>query len=99
METARRGASVFFSAAFLDQNGAPITPTGADLHLSYQASLATVNETVAMDPGAGGTWVAEWDSGVADAGRVWWHIRSTGAGKAVDEGHFELTANNANPGA
>lgn len=91
-----RGSAVFFSATCLDVNGAPVTPSGANLYLVY-TNLAGVRTktTVAMTVLAN-VVSATWDSLVAGDGAVHWSIRASGANTITQDGELVLSANEAN---
>lgn len=98
MTSITRGSTAFFSATCLDQNGASVTPSGANLYLEYTA-LATgarTKTTVAMTVAAN-VVTAQWDTSVANEGLVQWSIRATGSTKIVQDGSLTLTANETNP--
>jgi hypothetical protein len=93
-----RGSTIFFAATCLDANGAPITPSGANLYLTYVALLTGARTKVTVAMGVSGNVVsASWDSTVAVDGNVHWSIKATGANNIVQDGVLALSANEANP--
>src|SRR5512146_1122345 len=94
--TTIRGNTVVFTANFYDQNGQIITPVAAQVRVAYAVRGVSTIATLSMT-NSGGTWTADWDSSVADAGNVDWHTQSTGSPSAADDGSFTLSANAANP--
>jgi hypothetical protein len=92
----KRGNLIVFNVAFLDVDGVVITPENATLYLSYMTPEGVrASDTITMDENTD-DWEAQWDSSVADRGRVHWSVRSDGPPSAKD-GQFELEANLANP--
>lgn len=97
MTVAIRGATVFFSVVFYDQNDAPTSPSSASLKLAYKIAGASTITTIVLTAGPSNTWTATWDSSVADRGYVDWWAQSTPAPKSALQGNFLLDANDANP--
>ena len=95
-----RGSTAFFSATCLDKDGAPVTPSAANLYLEYidVAMGARTRSTTAMAIAAN-VVSAEWDTSVATEGVVQWSIKATGSTKIVQDGSLTLTANETNPTA
>lgn len=94
-----RGASVFFSVVFLDEDGEPASPTSARLKISYRvrgSRTAAVTE-LTMTEGDPNTWEATWDSSPAEPGPIYWWAQSGDPPKSATEGNFVLEANAANP--
>jgi hypothetical protein len=97
-----RGATVRFSTTFYDAAGAVTQPTGAAINIVFVAVGNSQVETdaVEMTPPSGSEtqWTAQWDSRNAAPGRVWWSIHTEGGSLpySVQDGSFDLTANNAN---
>lgn len=91
-----RGSTVTFTVTFADAVGVAIDPDSAALHLSFMNEGERVSEELAMEMQTDLTWIAEWNTIEADAGRVYWSARSVNPYSAQD-GQFELTANLANP--
>lgn len=98
IQTFIRGASIGFTATFVDTAGNPLVPSGANLTLNYLASGVWTQAILAMTM-TGGTAFAAWDSSVADATSVEWFILPTGGVKAPSEGSFFLLKNKSNPGS
>ena len=91
-----RGSMVFFSATFVDKDGAPATPDSATLRLVYRtAEHSPQTSTVSMTV-AGNVATASWDSSDAMPGIVKWSAKGTGLNAIVQDGSFTLTANEAN---
>jgi hypothetical protein len=96
-QTIEFGATLQFSATFLDAAGNPTAPASADVHLTYKVAGATTRASVAM-VNAGGTFTASWDSAVADSNApVFWNVRSAGAPKASQFGRVDFDWNTAGP--
>lgn len=97
MATFVRGALIFFTATCLDENGNPVTPDTATLHLAYTTvseTKATATLTMAI---VANVVTATWDSSVADAKPVRWSVRTTGSDAIAMDGEIQLTANESNP--
>lgn len=93
-----RGNLVSWTVTFLDADDNELSPDSASLVVSYldvnDDRVST--DMIAMVSDSGATvWLAEWDSGVANHGRVYWSAQSTDPDAAV-QGFFMLTANLAN---
>ena len=89
-----RGSSINFVAKCLNKDGNPVTPTDAELHLSYANGADYITMTI-----AGHIVSATWDSSPAvDSMPVAWHIRAWNAvDKVAQDGTFTLSAAEANP--
>jgi len=95
-----RGQPIGFTAGpFTDAFSNPVTPTGANLTLTYKVCGVKRTQSAALTQAAGPYWVYSWDSSVADAGEVAWFINATGVTAAVNQGEFWLDKNDANPGS
>jgi hypothetical protein len=93
----KRGNAVAFTAEPLDADGAPVTPETVTLYVNYiDVNDVRIIDEITMAETTAGEFEAEWDSTVAQAGRVHWHVRSVNPPSAKD-GQFELEANLANP--
>jgi len=93
-----RGSTVKFSSVFRDEYDKPISPqTGsATLYVNYKVNGVATTAPLGMTL-TDTTWRASWDSSVADAGEVYWHVRSGGTPKSADQGKLVLLTNPANP--
>lgn len=105
MKQFTRGASVHISVTFQDHSGAIVTPTGANVTLSYVPLNADppdrVFTTYALTADAlpnTTDWVYDWDSSIASAGVVYGTAFTTTVGVPVSKVdlQFRLTANRAN---
>lgn len=95
-ESYTRGSLVFFTAAFVDKAGAPVTPDAAMLTLVFRDQDKVQQKvTVAMDV-SGNVAEATWDSSDAAPGVVHWSVKGTGSNAIVQDGSLTLTANEAN---
>jgi hypothetical protein len=92
-----RGSKLFFSATFVDADGAPATPDSATLYLVYVDLTGTRQKTSATMAVASNVATASWDSSVARDGRVYYTVKGVGANAIVQDGNFDLTANDSNP--
>ena len=93
-----RGTTLKIGATFLDVNGNPVTPAGANVWISYFVGDATAPTNVKLTMTiSGSTGSALWNSAPANAGAVYYHIRSTDTNPIAYEDSFTLTANPANP--
>ncbi len=92
-----RGATLTFNVAFEAPDGSILSPPSATLHVSFVQLKARVTADPIPMTRNGDTWTARWDSSVAEAGKVYWHIRAGSDPKSAGEGAFLLTANAANP--
>ena len=101
-----RGAGVHISVTFLDITGAIVTPTGANVTLSY-VPKSTVNfdnqrtflTFPLVAPTAPATdWTFDWDSSVSEPGVVSCHAVTTTFNTPVSsvDFSFRLIANRAN---
>jgi len=97
-----RGTTVQWSTTFYDLNKNIVQPTGAAIHLQYldadgNIETATVEMTGPLSPGDV-QWTALWDSRGAYPSRVSWSIHTEGGAVpyGVEDGAFDLLANNAN---
>jgi hypothetical protein len=96
MEQYIRGSIVFFTAAFVDKAGAPVTPDKAAVNLVFR-DHDKVQQRVTVPMTVGGNVAeASWDSSVAMPGPVHWSVKGTGVNAIVQDGSFKLTANDAN---
>lgn len=92
-----RGSTVVFAVSFTGADGEPASPSSANLYLSYKLGRGRQSETIAMTENAG-TWSASWNSEVADAGQLDWHVRSDDiTNKSALEGSLQVLTNRANP--
>lgn len=102
-----RGAGVHISVTFKDTAGSTVTPTGANVTISFvpknNTNLAGQRSflTFAMieNPAAGATdWIYDWDSSVAEPGIISCHVVTTTANVPISstDFSFRLTANRAN---
>lgn len=95
-----RGTTVRFAATFFDINMDVTQPMGAAVNISYlengQVQTDLVEMTPPVDPDV--QWKASWDSREVSPGLVTWSIHTEGDAIpfGVEDGSFELTANNAN---
>lgn len=94
-----RGSMVFFSATFKDAAGAPAIPSAATLYLAYADTDLVHQETSATMSLNGNVATASWDSSVSSDGKVYYTIKGTGANAIVQDGSFDLIANETNPDA
>lgn len=93
-----RGNVVFWTVTFLDADDNELSPDSAALVVSYLDSSGNRVSTdmIVMVSDSGATvWLAEWNSGVANHGSVYWSAQSEGPA-AAEDGVFMLTANLAN---
>lgn len=99
-----RGATVQFTVTFYDDTGAVTQPASAGINLSFATAGTCDLEAllIPMTPPSAPAvaWTAQWDTTDVEPGPVSWSAygKSSGLGvpKAVLDGQFELTANNAN---
>src|SRR5215471_18316996 len=95
----QRGTSVIFLATFTDQNGNPITPTGAQVSIVFQTPAGAEGGSIVIPMLAPGTpggdpvqWYAAWDSRGALPGEVYWSLHSGApVPVVVTDGQFNLT--------
>lgn len=90
-----RGNTVEFTAQFYAPDGTTITPASANVVIAYNHATVPTVDTVAMTDSLN-VWSASWDSSVADAGTVYWHVQSSGPPAAAGDGSFTISANLAN---
>jgi len=95
-----RGTTAQFSTTFYDAQGNVVQPDAAELHIVYvDANDLEQEVTIEMTPpNTGVVWTAQWDSRGASPGLVSWSIHTVedSIPYGVEDGAFELTANNAN---
>jgi hypothetical protein len=91
-----RGSTIIWAVVFKDQAGEVVNPAAATLYVRYRDAGVIAQATITMTEGPS-SWMASWDSSVADGGRADWHIRSDGTNKAGLEGKLQLKINTANP--
>lgn len=95
-----RGTTVQFATTFLDGSGNITQPSGAAINLSYLENGTAQEEEIEMTaPTDGGTsWTAQWDTRGVSPCHVSWsiHSESSGIPYVVQDGSFDLVANNAN---
>lgn len=102
-----RGAGVHLSVTFKDNTGAIVTPTGANVTISFvpknntnlagQRTFVTV--ALSQNPLPNTTdWVYDWDSSVAEPGIISCHAVTTTPNIPISsvDFSFRLTANRAN---
>ncbi len=96
MIEATRGSLIhFYDWQFRDIDKQPTVPEAACLRISYQKrGCKTIDEVTLVQ--SGGLWSGAWDSSDADAGTIYWHIRSTSPEAIAAEGELRLRANPAN---
>ena len=90
-----RGNAVTFTAVFYTAAGAVATPASARVYLVYDVSGVSTAADYALVQ-SGSEWAYTWESSVADAGVVYWSVRSVTPSTAED-GSLTLSANVANP--
>ena len=101
-----RDAGIHISVTFLDSTGAIVTPTGANVTLSFvpknHTSLAPERTFITyalVAPSSPATdWTYDWDSSIAEPGVVWGHAVTTTLDVPVSsvDFSFRLIANRAN---
>jgi hypothetical protein len=96
MKSYVRGATITLKYNFFDADGAIINPSTATVAISYRANCSDTSATYSLSQ-SGNDWTYDWDSSVADGGRVSTHAAGSG-GEAFDR-DFILTANWANQDA
>ena len=93
-----RGSEVQWRTKFFDRDRNPTAPPSVTLYVHYKKRGKPETDVIQMVGLEDYAFYAEWDSSKADAGYVYWHIRSTGGETPqADEGRFTLLANPANP--
>lgn len=93
-----RGASLFVTIVFLDENEQPVgNLSGATLRLAYTVNGARQTQEIAMSDGGAGQWLATWDTSPADEGALFWWAHSAGSPKSACQGQLIIEANPANP--
>lgn len=97
MQIIVRGNEVLFTSTPVDEDGNPVTPGGISLNVDYVTTTGRGSTVLSMAQ-SGASWTTTWDSSGAQAGIVYWSVRSS-LPSAADEGSFELDANPANPDA
>jgi hypothetical protein len=75
MQQFTRGATVRIRVQFRDADGNVVSPSAANVYLSYLVGLARTPLEAAL-VSSGGYWVYEWDSRDASAGVVFGHART-----------------------
>jgi hypothetical protein len=92
-----RGQLIVFTADPKDPDGNSISPDSVKLYVNYihESGTSTTDE-IDMDYQTDGTWVAEFDTKVANAGQAFASVRATNPAAAEDF-KFTITANIANP--
>jgi hypothetical protein len=95
-----RGATILFNTTFYDPYGNIIQPVSAFVNIDYpnpDGSRAQVTLTMGASFPPAVNWTAEWDSRGAGTGTVFWSIHTNPSVPiAVEDGQFQLTANQAN---
>ena len=100
-----RGAGVHISVVFLAADGTVVTPTGANVTLSYVPKAGVSNnpsertfQTFALSQDSDGNWVYDWDSSPAHPCIVFANAATTTPNVPVSsvDFSFRLTANRAN---
>lgn len=95
-----RGTTVQFTTTFYDKSGAVTQPPSATVNISYIENGDLIATEVDMTPPTTPAiaWTAQWDSREVSPGLVTWSIHTGGATIpfAVQDGCFDLSANNAN---
>lgn len=89
-----RGNIVQFTATPIDVNGNVVTPASMTVDIQYLVNGVYTTATVTMTDTAN-VWAGTWDSSVANAGLVFWSMRSVTPSSQAD-GQIMLTANIAN---
>ena len=94
-----RGQVIVFEAHPHDYEGNPVTPASMHLFLNYVHSDNTTRTDPPIDMEMqtdGLTWLASFDTAIAEEGAAFASIRATAPGGAEDF-KFSITANIANP--
>jgi len=94
-----RGQVIVFEAHPHDHAGNPVTPANMKLYLNYVHSnnLSSTDPPIDMEMQTDGvTWLASFDTAIAEEGAACASIRATAPGGAEDF-KFSITANIANP--
>ena len=95
-----RGSTVQIPVTFPDFSGNPLTVPSANLTIEYHRSgIGKSYVTIAMSAGVGASWVATWDTSIANSGTIYWHAKCGGGIPIAVDGCFNLTANDANQDA
>lgn len=95
-----RGTTWLILKSFFNYNGDSITPSSAQVSISFQSPNGPAQAIIALSPP--GTidktqWAAYWDSRGALPGKVYYSISATFTGfNQVCDGYFQLNANPAN---
>lgn len=95
---ATRGSSFIFTAVPRDVDGEIVSPMSVTLYMNYRHNNTVTDVAIAMVQQVDQSWVATWDSDVADSGNADWCVRSEGSPRAAEQGELVLRANRANPG-
>jgi hypothetical protein len=94
-----RGQVIVFEAHPHDHEGNPVTPASMHLYLSYMHANGTssIDPPIDMEMQTDGlTWLASFDTAIAEEGAAFASIRAIAPGGAEDF-KFSITANIANP--
>ena len=92
-----RGSELRWRMNFYDADRNPTSPPSVTLYVSYKHLGESKTDIIGMTGEAEGLFTAEWESAVADAGYVYWHVRASGASPHAVDGRIVLVANPANP--
>jgi len=92
-----RGTEIRWRMNFYDEDRNPTSPPSVNLYIAYKQNGQKKTDVIGMTGGQNGGFTAEWDSSVADAGYVYWHVRASGPDPQAVDGRFFLLANPANP--
>jgi hypothetical protein len=94
-----RGNVIKVTVSPKDEAGNPVAPSSVKMYLTYTDSAGVIGThgpiSMSSDT-AGTTWVAEFDTSVAQEGPIFGSIRATNPSAAVDFKR-RLSANPANP--
>lgn len=96
IEETRGNIIRFYDFQFRDINKDPTIPETVSLRVRYLKCGCEKFDDIDMTE-AGGLFSAEWDSSSADAGTIYWHVRSVAPPGEGQDGQFRLKANPANP--
>ncbi len=92
-----RGQLMTFIATPVDYLGAAANPDSMVLYLNYpHADGTTSTDTVTMADQNDGTWLAEFDTSVAEPGALFVSVQAEAPSAGQDE-KFTIVANAANP--
>lgn len=98
-----RGAGIHIAVTFKNADGNPVTPTGANITLSYvPRSPGTCERTFLTYPMAANTtpgtfdWLYDWDSSVSEPGVIYATAATADTPASKVDFEFRLTANRAN---